>query len=30
LDQKKLIKNINEESKKYSWVALARLILNSI
>ena len=27
LDQEELIKNINEENKKYSWEALAELIL---
>ena len=30
LDQKELIRNINEESKKYSWEALAKLIISSI
>ncbi|MCK5050301.1 MAG: glycosyltransferase [Candidatus Cloacimonetes bacterium] len=30
LDQEQLIRNIKEESKKYSWEALAKLILNSI
>ena len=30
LDQEELIRNIKEESKKYSWEALAKLIINAV